>query len=249
MLPSRLVIKVRADVAPNDAVAVVLRGVTAFQMLHRAAGGRVTPASRLLVHGCGGGTGAMLVELTKAAGVPVANILGTCSQKSMATAAALGIRAFDYASEDWVAGVRAATGGAGVDVVYDPVLLRGYMRKGLACLAPGGAYIAYGVTDTAKPGSLPLMQAISAFTSIGLQNSLWSCVDGKAASFFNVAEARDKRPGEFAEDLSSLLDLVAAGTLRPVVGRVYAFNDAKAAALAIEANTHTGKQIIAVAEG
>ena len=95
VLPAHLVIKVRADVIPEQAVSVVLTGVTAYQvmctapfypqrfpfppraslthtpphptqMLHRAFGTeRLGPSTRVLVHACGGGTGAMLVLLAK----------------------------------------------------------------------------------------------------------------------------------------------------------------------------------------
>jgi NADPH:quinone reductase-like Zn-dependent oxidoreductase len=246
VLPAHLVIKVRADVSPADAVAVVLTGVTAYQMLHRHA--TVTPQSRLLIHACGGGTGAMLVELAKAAGVKVEHIFGTCSSKSRAVGSSLGIKTFDYKSEDWCAGVLAATGGAGVDAVFDSVVLGGYLRKGLACLRKGGAYVGYGVTNADAPGSLPLLSVISALTSLSFQNSFWRCFDGKRASFYNVADERARRPDLFAADLATLVDLVAAGSLRPVVGRVYSFEEAKLAAAAIEGNTHTGKQIIVVAE-
>jgi NADPH:quinone reductase-like Zn-dependent oxidoreductase len=87
VLPEKLVLKVRADVAPERAVAVVLTGVTAYQLLHRARGvAPLTAASRLLVHGVGGGTGAMLVKLALIARVPAARIFGTCSVKSMGVA-------------------------------------------------------------------------------------------------------------------------------------------------------------------
>lgn len=247
VLPQEWAVKVRADVPPGDAVSVVLTGVTAYQMLHRSGGtARLSPTSRLLIHACGGGTGAMLVELAKLAGVPADRIFGTCSAKSMGVARDLGICAFDYNQKDWSTQVLAATKGEGVDLVLDPVFLGRYWTDGLACLRSGGKYIAYGVTNSADPGSLPLATVICSFMRLGFQNSFWSHCDGKSAEFFNVADERDRHPDWFAQDLRTLMDLVANGTLHPVVGRVWQFTETQQALTAIQTNTHTGKQIILV---
>ncbi len=140
----------------------------------------------------------------------------------------------------------AATDGAGVDLMLDSVVLGGYLGKGLRCLRKGGAYVAYGVTNSAKAGSLSIAAAIGAFSSIGLQESVWSCFDGKRAIFFNIADARDKRPDHFAADLRLLMDMLADNTLDPVIGKVWPFAEAKLALEGIAAGSHTGKQIITV---
>ena len=63
-----------------------------------------------------------------------------------------------------------------------------------------------------------------------------------------MASERDKHPDFFAADLAKLIDMVATGQLRPVVGRVWPFLEAKQSLEGLEANTHTGKQIVLVAE-
>src|SRR3712207_559261 len=52
---------------PAYAVAAVTNGVTAWQMLHRAA--RVRSGQTVLVHGASGGVGTLLVQLARLAGV------------------------------------------------------------------------------------------------------------------------------------------------------------------------------------
>jgi NADPH:quinone reductase-like Zn-dependent oxidoreductase len=246
VLPERLALKVRGDIAPEKAVSVVLTGVTSYQMLHRATGNRLKPESKLLIHACGGGTGAMLVVLAKAAGVPASNIFGTCSDKSMDVARGMGIRAFNYKTQDWVKEVRDATDGQGVDVVFDSVILGSYLGDGLGVLKRGGKYIGYGVTDASAPGSLPLASVIWAFFRLSMQQSIWSWIDGKDAEFFNVATRRDQSPKDFADDLSVLMDLLADDKIDPVIGKIWKFEDCKEALQAIESNTHHGKQVILV---
>jgi NADPH:quinone reductase-like Zn-dependent oxidoreductase len=247
-LPQRLVVPIRDDVAPLDAVSVVLTGVTAYQMLHRSSGGRLSPQARLLVHGCTGGTGAMIVELAKAAGVPAANIFGTCSARNLATASAMGIVAIDYGAGGWDARVLEATGGEGVDLIYDAVMLGGYLTMDWKCLRRGGKLVCYGLTNAAAPGTAPVPSILLAFTRLAAQQKMWSWFNRQEAEFYNVSRRRDAHPDEFAADLAALLDLVAKGTLRPLVGQVWPFEQAKDALAAIEANSHTGKQLIRVAD-
>ncbi len=188
----------------------------------------------------------MLVTLAKIAGVPAANIFGTCSEKSMAVARGLGIRAFNYQTEDWHSQVMELTGGEGVDLVFDSVFLGPYYGNGLACLKRGGKYIAYGLTNTADAGGLHLPSVIVQFMRLGFQQSVISWFDRKEAAFFNIADARDSRPDLFRADLAVLLGLVAGGGLDPVVGKVWTFDQAKEALKSIEDNTHTAKQVIVV---
>ena len=95
VLPARLVVRIEdaegaAFVAarPGVASSLALTGITAFQMLHRVMGpARIALArdggASILVHAAAGGTGAMLVQLAKLAGIPGAQIFGTCSRKNL----------------------------------------------------------------------------------------------------------------------------------------------------------------------
>lgn len=91
VLPESLIVPCRADIAPEKAIAVVLTGVTAHQMLHRHTGNRLEKDDvAILVHACIGGTGAMVVALAKIAGVKA--IYGTYSARNITAAEAMGIK-------------------------------------------------------------------------------------------------------------------------------------------------------------
>jgi NADPH:quinone reductase-like Zn-dependent oxidoreductase len=253
-LKAAQLVKIDATVPADTAVAVVLTGVTAYQMLHREGLAKVAshppPAqAAILVHGCAGGTGAMLVALARAAGVGA--IYGTCSGRNVDAALAAGVTAaWDYHAGDWDERVRAATGGRGVDVVFDAVVLGGYYGKGLRALARGGRYVAYGATNKDTPGRLSMLPLIGAGVRMAAQNALWSWWDGKTALFFSVPAPGERGPAAatFAEDLVRLVGMVRDGSLAPVVGRVWPFDAARDALASIEAGAHTGKQIIHVAD-
>ncbi len=91
---------------------------TGWFALHRRAGLRA--GETLLVHAAAGGVGSAAVQLGRAAGAHVIAVVG--SPEKVAVAQALGAHVVvDRTRTDVVAAVREATGGKGVDVVYDPV--------------------------------------------------------------------------------------------------------------------------------
>ena len=242
IIPSRLVFKIREDVDPSKAVSVVLTGTTAYQLLNWSSRGRLKPDAKILVHGCAGGTGAMIVELAKLAGVPPGNIYGTCSEKNFNVAKEQGIRFYSYKT-DWASEILAASGG--VDLVFDHVFLNSYFDKGLKCLKSSGRYIAYGLTSTDKPGTMHIPSVAVQQIRLALQRYFWACFGYAGAEFF--AGRRYAHPDEFAAEVRTLIDLLADGRLSPHIGKVWTFEEAKEALVSIQENTHTGKQIITVA--
>lgn len=261
LLPEALALPIRDDVSPERVAPLILTGVTAHQLLHRMSGGRkIGPGTSILVHACTGGTGAMIVTLAKLAGVT--SIFGTCSARNLESAAARGVRAFDYAA-DWAGAVRAAilagsSGGRvgselGLDLVFDSVLLRGNLNRGLGLLKRGGKLLGYGLTSKDAPGTFSLPSVIYTLLCISAQEALWRPLwDGRGAEFYVVSERRDARPGEYRADLDALLALEAEGALRaaegpaPTVWR--GLESGKDALVAIERGTHVGKQVVVIAD-
>ena len=82
--------------------------------------GRLAKGETVLVHGGTSGIGTTAIQLARAFGAHVFATAG--SQAKCAACRALGAeRAFNYHETDFVAAVREATGGRGVDVVLDIV--------------------------------------------------------------------------------------------------------------------------------
>lgn len=238
-----------ARARPELAAAMALTGVTAYQMLHRVAGERLAaPGAAVLVHAAAGGTGAMLVQLAKLAGVAPGKIVGTCSTKNLDAVRALGVAAVSYEDAGWPAAARAAAGVAGFAAVFDSVALQ-HHAAGVALLGAGGIYVAYGLTSKEDPGAVPLPAAVALFAQLTARHLvLHSCFGAADAVFYNVKDRRDALPGEYAADARALVDLVASGKLEVVVGATHAFDGVKAALQAIAAGTHRGKQCVRVTQ-
>ncbi len=104
----------------DDAAAAVLciSYQTAWFALNRRAALRV--GETLLVNAAAGGVGGAAVQLGRAAGARVIAVVGGPAKVAAARDAGADT-VVDRSREDVVAAVKAATGGRGVDVVFDPV--------------------------------------------------------------------------------------------------------------------------------
>jgi NADPH:quinone reductase len=86
--------------------------------LHRRAG--LKAGETLLVHAAAGGVGSAAVQLGKAAGARVIAVVGGPEKAEVARALGADV-VIDRREQDFVAGVKEATGGKGADVIFDPV--------------------------------------------------------------------------------------------------------------------------------
>ena len=103
---------------------------------------RLAEGEMLLVHGGSGGIGTMAIQLAKASGARVACTAG--SPRKLARCRELGADvAIDYRTEDFVAVVLDATGGAGADVILD-IMGASYLARNLAALTTGGRLVVIG---------------------------------------------------------------------------------------------------------
>ena len=235
--------------SPCVATSLALTGTTAFQMLHRVMGKErlARPQAAILVHGAAGGTGAMVVQLAKLAGLTPARIVGTCSRKNLEAVRALGVTAVCYEDADWAVQARAATEQKrGFEAVLDGAASLAYYSAGVALLCSRGIYVAYGFTDNASPGAIALSVAVPVLAMASFRHHLLSGVGFGDALFYNVADRRDLLPTEFAADLRELVALAASGKLEVVVGREWRFFQVADALCSIAKNEHRGKQCIYV---
>jgi NADPH2:quinone reductase len=102
----------------EDAAAFGIVYQTAwFGLVERAA---LREGETLLVHAAAGGVGLAAVQVGRALGARVIGVAGGADKKEVVAANGADV-AIDHRAEDWVARVREATDGRGVDVVFDPV--------------------------------------------------------------------------------------------------------------------------------
>jgi NADPH:quinone reductase-like Zn-dependent oxidoreductase len=201
-LPEARLTAVPEGLDSAEAVCLVLSYVTAYQMLHRAAG--AAAGQRILVHGAGGAVGSALVELGRLLDM---EMVGTASRPKHERVSALGAVPVDYRGKD-VRERLAGAAGEGFDAAFDPIGGESF-KTSFRLLRPGGVLVVYGFYNAVlgKGGSIPLD-----FLRLKLWN-LWP--NGRSTTFYSIQALRKKHPDWFIEDLTRLFQWLGEGKIAP----------------------------------
>jgi NADPH:quinone reductase-like Zn-dependent oxidoreductase len=223
-------VAVPEGLAPADAVAVVTNGVTAWQMVHRAA--RVLPGQTVVVHGASGGVGTLLVQLARLAG---ATVIGTASASKHEAVRALGAIPIDYRTEDVPARVREISPG-GVDAVFDHVGGPG-LAGSWRMLGKGGTLVSYGSASTLGDEGHHLRPYLPILGRV----VLWSALpNGKKAKFYYVK----RWPKLFTQDLTTVLALLSEGKIEARVAEQMPLDRAADALGLLASGKASGKVVL-----
>jgi putative PIG3 family NAD(P)H quinone oxidoreductase len=191
--------------------------------------GRLVPGETLLVHGGSSGIGTTAIQLARALGARVFATAG--SAEKCAACARLGAeRAIDYKEEDFVAVVKAATGGRGVDAILDMVG-GDYLPRNLACLAVEGRLVQI-ATQRGARAELDLIAVMQKRLTLTGSTLRPRPVAEKAA----IARALHER----------VWPLLETGGVRPVVFATFPLERAGDAHRLMESGRHIGKIVLTV---
>ncbi|WP_371498270.1 NAD(P)H-quinone oxidoreductase [Kitasatospora sp. NBC_00374] len=187
------------------------------------------PAETVLIHGGASGIGTMAIQLAKAVGARVLVTAG--GPEKLARCAELGADVgIDYREQDFVEEVRAATGGAGVDVVLDIMGAR-YLQRNVDALAVSGRLVIIGLQGGVK-GELDLGSLLRKRAAVAATNLRGRPLGEKAAI---VAAVREH-----------VWPLVEAKVVRPVVHQVLPIEQAGAGHRVLEDGGQVGKVVLQV---
>ena len=229
---------VPAGIDPADAETVVVNGVTAWQMLHRAK--RVKPGQTILVHGASGGVGGILIQLAQHARI---RVIGAASPRHHDALRAAGVEPVDYHDPKLADRVRELSP-RGVDAVFDniggPI-----MRVSYGLLAPRGALVCYAIIAGVSGTGGLVMPFVKAVSRVLLWNAL---PNGHRATFYDLWAGHKRRPARFRkhleEDLGHVFTLLADGSLKAKIAARFPLDDVAAALTLAESRTVNGKIIL-----
>lgn len=223
----------------ETAAAIPVTYLTAYHMLFRVA--NLQPGAKVLVHMAAGGVGIAVLQLC--ATVPGVETFGTASAGKHGVLREEGCtHPIDYRGTDYARRVRELTGGAGVDVVLDPLGGKDW-ATGLSLLRPVGHLVAYGFANIAsgeRRNPLRLVgQAlrIPRFTPLGLMNG------NRSVSGVNIGHLWQEVELLRAE-LSAVLELWREGKVRPRIDSVHPFTAVGAAHARLTERRNVGKVIL-----
>ncbi|HWL68974.1 MAG TPA: NAD(P)H-quinone oxidoreductase, partial [Geminicoccus sp.] len=189
--------------------------------------GRLRQGERFLVHGGSSGIGVTAIQLAHAFGAEVFATAG--SPDKVKACEDLGARrGIDYRREDFVAVVREATGGKGVDLILDMV---------------GGSYVSRNLDAAAVEGRIVQIAWLEGsrveadFTRLMAKRLTWT---GSTLRPRSVAEK-----GQIARELrEQVWPILSAGRIRPVVHAVLPLDQVVEAHRLMESSAHIGKILL-----
>jgi len=216
LLPADALVKLPDRMSYEDAAALTTVGVTAWSVIHTF--GRVKPGDVVLTLGTGG-VSMMALQLARMAGARVA--ITSSSDEKLETARAHGadITVNYRTSPDWDRKVLEATAGRGADIVVETAGVS-TLGKSIAASAPNariGLVGALGGASVAPPnlGALILKNGILKGITSGSRRML-----------------------------EHLHRAVEANGIRPIIDKVFDFEDAPAAYAYLDKQEHIGKVVI-----
>ncbi|GAA5140811.1 NADPH:quinone oxidoreductase family protein [Nocardioides marinquilinus] len=224
-LPVGSVFALPDEVTFDQGAALPMNYLTAEFALHQRAG--LQPGETVLVHGAAGGLGTATVQVAVGMGARVVAVVGSEAKRETATAAG----AHDVVLRDgFKDAVRELTGGRGVDVVAD-IVGGDAFTDSLRSLAPLGRLLVLGF---AAGGEIP---------QVKVNRLLLNNVDVRGVGWGAYTFVA---PGYMQEQWQRLLPMVAAGAVRPPVGRVYELDAFGQALTDLAERRAQGKSVVRV---
>ena len=225
VVPAARAIDVPEEVGDGEALALLIQGLTAWHVLHNSA--RVRPGESVVVNAAAGGVGSLAVQLAKHFGAGrVIAAASTPEKRHLAISLGADV-AVDSATDGYAERVLAANEDQPVDVVLDATGGAAFTAA-LEVLGGFGRLVTFGnASREGRPLVDPAILAERNHAVVG----------------FWLRPVLD-RPGAFAEPLTELLLLTAAGKIRPLVGAEYPLAEARRAHEDLLGRRTTGKLIL-----
>jgi zinc-binding alcohol dehydrogenase/oxidoreductase len=207
-----------SGLSADEAAALPLAGMTAYRAVVTRGG--VRPGETVLITGIGGGVATFALLIARQAGARV--LVTSGSDTKLERARTLGAdHGFNYRTQDWVKAVKAATGGAGADLVIDGTGGKPFDQT-LDAVRPAGRVVTYGATLGPAP-------------ELAVRRVFWKQLD--------ILGTKMGSP----DDFRNMLALFGRGRLRPVVDQTFPLAEAGRALLHMAGAAQFGKITLRVA--
>jgi NADPH2:quinone reductase len=219
---SRLV-QIPDSLSDEVAAAVLLKGLTAWYLLHRSY--CVQRGDPILLYAAAGGVGSLASQWAEHLGATVIGVVSTGEKAALARAQ--GCTHIVMADDDIAARVRELTDGRGVAAVYDSVG-KDTFSASLDSLRPHGTLVSFGNASGPVDPFSPL--------ELAKRGSLYVT----RPTLFAFIDTRR----ELLQACDELFAVVASDTVKVRIGQTYALKDAAQAHRDIEARKTTGSTIL-----
>ncbi len=227
VMPAKNVVKLPDGIAFDTGAGMMLKGLTAQYLLKRTLPVEgLEQGDFVLFHAAAGGVGLIACQWAKALGLQLIGTAGSAAKCKLALEHGAA-HAIDYSQEDFVARVKAITGGKGVKVVYDSVG-KDTWEGSLNCLRPFGLMASFGNASGPVPPFAPGM--------LGPKGSLYVT---RQTLFTHIATLQATQ--QMADDLFAV---VLSGAVKIRIDQRYPLNEVAQAHRDLEARKTTGSTVL-----
>jgi NADPH:quinone reductase-like Zn-dependent oxidoreductase len=196
--------------------------------------GSLRRGERVLVHSAGGGVGIAATQIAKRSG---AEVYGTASPAKHARILELGVdRALDYTKAGWEQGLPQ------FDVILDAVGGKSF-RQSYALLRPGGRLVAFGASAVVSGQKRSIPTALRTVVRMPRFNLIKQMSESKAVIGLNMLTLWKDR-GSLRPWIEPMHQMLADGTIKPVVAGTFSFEEAGAAQTMIVERRNLGKVVL-----
>ena len=189
--------------------------------------GRLAEGETVLVHGAAGGVGTAALQVAKGLGARTIAVVSTDEKDKVAREA--GADEVVRSDAPWKDEAKELTGGAGVNLVLDPVGGDRFLDS-LRSLAEGGRLVIVGFTG----GSIP---------EVRVNRLLLNNAEVVGAGWGAYVLGKPEVCREIGEAIGGMMD---SGVVRPIVGARYPLDQAAEALKLIDSRGATGKVVLDV---
>lgn len=224
------IIALPSNLTFEQGAAVPISYITAYEMLYPPYG-KLTSGEWLLITGASAGAGVASIQIAKMLGAKTIGTSGSAEKLAKLKAIGLDV-AIETRGADFADRVKAATGGAGADLIVN--LVGGtQFAECVRCLARHGRLAVVGYVDGSLKAELDLSAVhVNRFEIFGISNAKLT------------PEERAASTRGFVRDVVPAL---SDGRIVPVVDRVFEFAELPAAKTHMEASAMVGKIVVRVA--
>ena len=222
------IIPVPDNISDRQVLALLIQGLSAYLLLSYAA--KVRPGESILVHAAAGGVGNLLVQIAKL--MDAGDVFGTAgTRQKRDRIKTYGVDyAIDYNSSNWHEEILEITDGRGIDIILDPIG-ESATAQNLSCLGVEGRFVNYGWLS----GNYPSLTEKQCKTLL---------FNNQSVSGFAVNVVMERHPDLVESAFKQLFDWVREDKLKPVLGSVFALEEAAKAHQAILNRETMGKVIL-----
>ncbi|HEX4563543.1 MAG TPA: zinc-binding dehydrogenase [Solirubrobacteraceae bacterium] len=223
-LPDELTFEQGAAIPVNYATAWA--GLIRFGALERG--------ERVLIHAAAGGVGIAATQIAKRAG---AEVYGTASPGKHERIRELGVdHAIDYTRAGWERDVPR------MDLILDAVAGKSF-RTSFSLLRPGGRLVAFGASSLVSGQRRNIVTALRTVVRMPRFNLIRQMSESKAVIGLNMLTLWKDRQ-TLAPWIAPLTEMIADGTIKPVVAGAFSFEEAGAAQTMITERRNVGKVVL-----